>query len=197
VPTARVEEADMKVKPGRSDSSEMRHGASRWATAGGLVVMGILGVSGTAHGDPAAGTRSAPPTGVFAVTVTANPLEEIQTANVRAVIQVTSADSHVTISSPQLQSSCGGTIAFENLQGGSTASPHMTTNTIDVVVDHYGNATVLVSGSGCQPGFSVIDAAESRAPHDVVQTTLTVMPPSGVNTPGTTAFPGSETASGS
>ena len=67
-----------------------------------------------------------------------------------AVIQVETSPSYagdpVHISSSQLQASCGGTITFETLQGGRRGNATSGTNSISVILDDDGNATVVVEG---------------------------------------------------
>ncbi len=105
------------------------------------------------------------------------------------------AGDPVTISSLQLQLACGGTITFENLQGGTTRAPHQGTNSITAFLDDDGNVTVIVEGQGCAPGTDLIEADLVNAPYLTATTTLTVLPPE-VTPAGVTAYPSTEVETG-
>ena len=105
------------------------------------------------------------------------------------------AGDPVSISSLQLQLACGGTITFENLQGGTTRAPHQGTNSITAFLDDDGNVTVIVEGQGCAPGTDLIEADLIDAPYLTATTTLTVLPPE-VTPAGVTAYPSTEVETG-
>jgi hypothetical protein len=113
------------------------------------------------------------------VGVTPPPPPPTSATNLNDVIQVetspSSAGSTVDISSPQLQKSCAS-LNFETLQGGSPASPKVSANSIGVVLDADGNATVVANGVDCIPGrYRIISSAGST--HHTATTTLIVDPP--------------------
>ena len=105
------------------------------------------------------------------------------------------AGDPVTISSIQLQIACGGTITFENLQGGTTRAPHQGTNSITAFLDDDGNVTVIVEGQSCAPGTDLIEADLVDAPYLTATTTLTVLPPQ-VTTAGVIPYPSTEVETG-
>ena len=107
----------------------------------------------------------------------------------------TFAGDPVNISSLQLQLACGGTITFENLQGGTTRAPHQGTDSITAFLDDDGNVTVIVEGQGCAPGTDLIEADLIDAPYLTATTTLTVLPPE-VTPAGVTAYPSTEVETG-
>jgi uncharacterized repeat protein (TIGR01451 family) len=120
-------------------------------------------------------------------------------SEVHAVIQVATSPSYagdpIHIDSSQLQASCGGLIVFETLQGGSTQSPERSANSITVVLDDDGDATVVVDGAPCAPGTSVIEADLTVAPFLTALTTLVVLPPT-VTPEGVSADPSAEVETG-
>jgi uncharacterized repeat protein (TIGR01451 family) len=120
-------------------------------------------------------------------------------SQVHAVIEVRTSPSYagdpVHIESTQLQASCGGTITFETLQGGTTRVPRTSVNNITVILDDDGNVTVVVDGNNCSPGSDVIEADLTVAPFLTAITTVTVKPPQ--TTPvGVTASPANEIETG-
>ena len=99
------------------------------------------------------------------------------------------AGDAVLVDSSQLQAACGGAIFFIDLQNtATTANPTVGIDNIETVVDHDGNATVVVDASGCAPGPSVISADLVVAPFFTALTTLAVGPPA-VSVPGVTGYP--------
>jgi hypothetical protein len=118
---------------------------------------------------------------------------------VNAVIQVQTSPSYagdpVLISSSQLTSSCGGGVSFETLQHASTVAPHTSPNSITVVLDGDGNATVVVTGVDCAPGSDVIEADLTVAPYLTETTTLDVEPPA-VTATGVVGSPADEIETG-
>ena len=105
------------------------------------------------------------------------------------------AGDPVTISSLQLQLACGGTIIFENLQGGTTRAPHQGINSITAFLDDDGNVTVIVEGQGCNAGTDLIEADLVNAPYLTATTVLTVLPPQ-VTSSGVLAYPSTEVETG-
>jgi hypothetical protein len=101
----------------------------------------------------------------------------------------------VLVSSSQLQAACGGTIYFDSLQGGSTTAPRTSLDSISVVLDDDGNATVVVGGQPCAAGLAVIDASLTKAPYLTAITTLDVEPPQ-ITTSGVTGSPNPEVETG-
>jgi uncharacterized repeat protein (TIGR01451 family) len=120
-------------------------------------------------------------------------------SEVRAVVQVETSPAYagdpVNISSSQLQSSCGGAIFFETLQGGSTTAPRVSLDSITVVLDDDGNVTVVVEGAPCAPGPDLIEADLTVAPFLTATTILEVVPPQ-VTPTGVTAYPSAEVETG-
>jgi uncharacterized repeat protein (TIGR01451 family) len=117
----------------------------------------------------------------------------------RAVIEVSTSPSYagdpVLIASSQLQSSCQGHITFETLQGGSTVAPRTSANSITVILDDDGDATVVVTGSNCAPGTDVIDSDLTVAPYLTAITTV-VVEPSQTSAAGVVASPSTEVETG-
>ena len=173
-----------------------------------LVALPLLGTSAaaSAKAKAAAGCHKThtcksgggPPTGSgtggapapLTVQIDPNPLVETGQSDVYAVIQVETspafAGDPVRIDSSQLTAACGGTVAFSSVQPGQF-------DDIQVVLDDDGNATVVVEGTDCAPGPSLIEADLTVAPYDTALGTLVAQPP--VVTPtGVTGYP---TTSGS
>jgi hypothetical protein len=108
----------------------------------------------------------------------------------------------VTISSQQLVSSCAkNSVVFDSvataagtpaaLTGGDTTA----LDTITVILDDDGNATVGLTGINCAPGSSVIEADLDVAPYLTALTTLVANPPV-VTAPGLTGYPNNEVETG-
>ena len=120
-------------------------------------------------------------------------------SQVHAVIQVETSPAYagdtVTISSSQLENSCGGSILFETLQKGSTVFPTAKYNSIDVTLDDDGNVTVVVDGTDCAAGTDLIVADMTGAPYLTATTSLVVLPPQ-VTTAGVAAYPSTEVETG-
>jgi uncharacterized repeat protein (TIGR01451 family) len=133
----------------------------------------------------------------LAVTISPNPLVETGQSEVHAVVQVEAcpgfAGQAVTIESSQLQASCAS-LVFETLQGGSTTSPH-TAGNIQVILDDDGNATLVLDGTDCAPGSSVVEASLTAAPFLTSLTTLQASPPA-VTTAGVSGSPNPEVETG-
>jgi hypothetical protein len=153
-------------------------------------------------GGGASGSGGAP--APMILTADPNPLVETGQSEVYAVLQVETnyafAGDLVSLSSSQLEASCGGTITFETLQGGMpatqpTQNPTTNTDNIQVYLDDDGNATVLVSGIDCAPGSSVIEADLAVAPYYTALATLWAQPPV-VTAPGLVGYPNDEVETG-
>ena len=130
---------------------------------------------------------------LITVTVDPNPLVETGQSEVHAVVQVETnpsfAGDEVNIDSSQLEASCLDGITFENLQGtGTTEMPNVQDQRIDAVLDDDGNATVIMEGTDCAPGTSVVEADLEVAPFYTALATLTALPP-GVTPEGLTGYP--------
>ena len=131
-------------------------------------------------------------TPLITVKVDPNPLVETGQSEVHAVIQVETnpsfAGDYVNIDSSQLEASCRW-LKFENLQNHSdTTQPNVQDNRIEAVLDDDGNATVVVDGSDCAPGTSVVEADLEVAPFYTALTTLVASPPV-PTAEGVTGFP--------
>ena len=171
-----------------------------------VTVTDVATATGTANGKAAppetaqakVKVKPAPPCGI-AVSVSPNPLVETGASEVHAIIQVEAcprfSGDPVDINSSQLTASCGGTVMFENLQGGTPASPHTSKNDIPAILDNDGNATVVVDGTDCAPGQSVVEASLTVAPFLTALTTLRSTAPV-VTTPGVTGSPNPEVETG-
>jgi len=146
------------------------------------------------------------------ITVTAdpNPLVETGQSEIHTIIQVETLPSFagdaVTISSQQLVSSCApnsvffdsvatasatGTPPAVTLTGGDTT----TMDSVTVILDDDGNATVGLSATNCAPGSSVIEADLDVAPYLTALTTLIANPPV-VTAVGLTGYPNDEVETG-
>jgi uncharacterized repeat protein (TIGR01451 family) len=136
-----------------------------------------------------------PSTCGIGVTISPNPLVETGESEVHAVIQVSDCSQYagdtVSISSSQLASSCGSGINFVSLQPGAKPG----SGWIDVVLDDDGNATVIVNGTACAAGSSLVEASLTEAPFSTATTTLQVTPPA-VTTPGVVGYPANEVETG-
>jgi len=127
---------------------------------------------------------------------TLDPLVETGQSEIHAVVQVETLSSFagdvVNISSSQLVASCN-TLSFETIQAG--LPPRVSPDNISVVLDDDGNVTVVVDGSNCAPGGSVVEADLESAPYLTALTTLNAMPPV-TTTPGVVGFPNDEVETG-
>jgi hypothetical protein len=160
---------------------------------------GAGGSTGTG-GSTGSGTGG-PPVDIT-VTASPNPLVETGQSEVHTIIQVETLPSFagdaVTISSSQLVASCEknsvvfDTIATAGAVGGGDVTSY---DTITVILDDDGNATVGLSGINCAPGTSVIEADLDVAPYLTALTTLVANPPV-VTTPGLTGSPNDEVETG-
>jgi hypothetical protein len=165
---------------------------------GDSAVAGGGGGAGSSYWIPGAvDTSMTDPTNAPSVTITPGPAAS--GSQVHAVIQVETSPSYggdpVLISSSQLQASCGGTITFETLQGGSTTAPRTSFNSISVVLDGDGNVTVVVDGADCAPGVDLVEADLTAAPYLTATTELDVEPPQ-ITPEGVSATPADEVETG-
>jgi hypothetical protein len=172
-----------------------------------VVSMPLLGMAGVAsakvhhhhHGGSGSGGgtgggKGGPPA-LITVTVSPNPLVETGQSEVHAVIQVETSPSFagdaVNIDSSQLSASCA-TLTFETIGGAGVAFnpllPRVSPNRISVILDNDGNATVVVDGTDCAPGTSVVEADLEVAPFITAITNLVANPPA-VTPAGISGFP--------
>jgi hypothetical protein len=140
-----------------------KHKVSRMFLSSVVVSVPLVGLSGTALANPHASSK-------LKITVSPNPLVETGQTEVHAVIQVSAgpgfAGKQVLISAPRLESACGGTITFQNLQpptgseggSGTMASPTTSVDSIKTTLDGDDNAAVAVSGFNCAWGSRKIKA---------------------------------------
>lgn len=202
----------------------LRHGFVRLVALSVVVSMPLLGLSGIASakaskgsvawcaahpakqhkavcaGAAGSGGATGPGTAPIVVTVSPNPLVETGQSEIKAIIQVETSPSFagdlVDISSSQLLASCMGGVQYESLQGGSTAGPRRVNNSIAVVLDDDGNATVNTESTfDCAPGSDQIEASLEAAPYYTALTTLVATPPV-VTAPGVTGYPNAEVETG-
>jgi hypothetical protein len=132
-----------------------------------------------------------PPTS--AITVSVDPSSPVETdADIFAVIQVEATSSfagaQVLIDSSQLESACA-TVTFESAQVGAGI------NSILDFLDGDGNGTVVVEGTDCAPGASLIVADLTTAPYLTATTVLSTLAPT-TTTPGVTGYPANEVETG-
>jgi hypothetical protein len=121
-------------------------------------------------------------------------LVETGQSEVHAVIQVETlanfAGDAVNIDSSQLAASCVGGATFETISTAPLAPlvPITSHNSISVILDDDGNATVVVDATDCAPGTDVVEADLEVAPFLTALTTLNVLPPA-VTPVGVTGYP--------
>jgi hypothetical protein len=176
----------------------LRHRSLRLVVLALVVSLPLLGTSAGASakakgchrthscksvGGSGGGTGGAP--APITVQIDPNPLVETGSSDVAAVIQVETSPSFagdlVNVSSSQLQAACGGIIGFLNNNVAGT-------DNVQITLDNGGNATVVVTGTDCAPGPSVVEADLVVAPFLTALTTLDARPP--VVTPaGVTGYP--------
>ncbi|HEY5252386.1 MAG TPA: hypothetical protein VIJ09_12025 [Acidimicrobiales bacterium] len=125
----------------------------------------------------------------------ADPLVETGESEVRAVVQVETSplffNDEVSISSLQLANVCGGAVLFGSLQPGAIYS----SDSVEVLLDADGNATVSLYGLDCTPGASLIEADLVAAPYLTATGFVDVLPPA-VTTPGVFGSPAAEVETG-
>jgi len=140
--------------------------------------------SPTGGGGGGTGGGGTPPP--ITVQVDPNPLVETGPSVVAAIIQVETSASFagdaVNIDSSQLSSSCAGQVEFGNW------NVVQSVNSVRVVLDDDGNATVSVFGLDCAPGSSLVEADLDAAPFLTATGTLVAKPPA-VTAAGVTGFP--------
>ncbi|HVC68751.1 MAG TPA: hypothetical protein VNC61_00665 [Acidimicrobiales bacterium] len=141
------------------------------------------------------GGGSGGPSPTMTVTVAPDPLVETGQSEIRAVVEVETSPSlsgaAVHIDSSQLAAVCGGAVLFGSLQPGAVYGP----DSVQVVLDADGNATVSLYGIDCAPGPSVVEADLVAAPYYTALTTLNVLPPN-VTPAGVTGDPANEVETG-
>jgi hypothetical protein len=125
------------------------------------------------------------------VSVSPNPVIEMD-GDAFFVVQIEAspvlAGDLIDIAADQLQTSCLG-IEYESVQVGGGVTP------IDDFLDDDGNATIIIEGTDCAPGDSLISVDLVDAPYLTATTTVVIDPPA-VTTPGLTAFPNPEVETG-
>ena len=130
------------------------------------------------------------------VSVAPNPLVETGQSEIHGVVQVETlpafAGDVVNIDSSQLASSCE-TVSYETVRAG--LPPQVSPDAITTVLDDDGNATVVVDGTNCAPGTSVLEADLEQAPYLTALTQVVAQPPN-VTTPGLTGYPNNEVETG-
>ena len=100
------------------------------------------------------------------LTVSSSPTSVVETgqSEVNAVVQVETSPSlagdTVLIATSQLAAACGGAVLFGSLQARAVYGP----DSVQVVLDDDGDATVSVYGINCAPGLSVVEADLTVAP---------------------------------
>jgi len=185
-----------------------------------VVALPLLGLSGVASAKikPAKGCHKthscrsrtgvgvgsgAPATPAMVVTADPNPLVETGMSSVNTVIQVETSPAfsgdEVIVSSSQLIATCG-TVFFQTVQPAPGATQYFnsfytTDSPIEVTLDNDGNATLVVNGTDCAPGNSLIDASMVVAPYYTALTTLVDEPPN-VTPAGVTDYPNPEVETG-
>jgi len=177
----------------------LRRRSLRFVAMAVVVSLPLLGMSGVASarvkagchkthscksgGGSGSGTGGVGPAPIT-VQIDPNPLVETGQSEIVATVQVETSPSFagdaVNISSSQLAASCV-LVLFENNQVSGQ-------NNVSVILDNDGNATVLVAGSDCAPGSSVIEADLEVAPYYTALGTLVANPPA-VTPPGVTGYP--------
>ena len=124
------------------------------------------------------------------MTVQIDPNPAVETsASVIDVIQVETSPSLagdlVDISSSQFAASCQSFAGFDTFYDISQGP-----DSVEVPLDNDGNATVLIGGTGCAPGPSLVDASLVEAPYYTALATIVTQPPV-VTAPGLTGYPSS------
>jgi hypothetical protein len=125
----------------------------------------------------------------------ADPLMETGTSEIRAVVEVETSpsfsDDPVLITSLNLALGCGGVILFGSRQTGAIYSA----DSVQVVLDSEGNATVSLYATDCAPGLDSIEADLAHAPYYSVLGTIDIEPP-GPTPAGVTGSPADEVETG-
>ena len=126
---------------------------------------------------------------------TADHLVETGESEVRAVVQVETSPlffgDEVSISSLQLANVCGGAVLFGSLQPGAVYG----FDSVEVLLDADGNATVSLYGLDCSPGASLIEADLVGAPYLTAVGSVDVLPPA-VTKAGVSGSPAAEVETG-
>ncbi len=132
------------------------------------------------------------------VTVSPNPLIETGQSEIHAIVQVEAnpsfAGDPVFIYSQQLVNSCEtDSVIYYTSASGTLSVP--SDDSITVILDDDGNATVELAGSNCAPGSSVVEADLVKAPYYTATTSLVANPPV-PTTAGVTGYPNPEVETG-
>jgi len=107
------------------------------------------------------------------IAVSPNPVHQTAGSPIEETINVVSPDAlqSVTISSPDLKSSCSS-VVYTNANGGSSAN----SITVQANIDYQANVTV--AASNCQAGSDRITADALEVPYPTASTDLVVVAPS-------------------
>jgi len=145
------------------------------------------------------GTGGATPPNII-VTVAPDPVQEVGTSEIDAVIQVEAlpifANQTVDISSQQLFLDCLSLTWRSSAD--DTVSDLIGTGAgvTGVLLDNDGNATVEIQGEDCAPGPNLVEADLGKAPYTTAMATLTALPPAPTTSPTITAAPNPEVETG-
>ena len=145
---------------------------------------------GGTGGSGGSGGSAGPPPQLL-VAVAPNPVVEMN-GDVFIVVQIEAnpvfAGDLIDIDATQLQGSCVS-VEYESSQVGGGVTP------IDDFLDDDGNATIIIEGTDCAPGDSLIAVDMVDAPYLTTTTTVVIEPPA-VTTTGLTVFPNPEVETG-
>jgi hypothetical protein len=145
------------------------------------------------------GTGGATPPNII-VTVAPDPVQEVGTSEIDAVVQVEALDvfanQTVDISSQQLFLDCLSLTWRSSASGTTSAIIGTGAGVTGVLLDNDGNATVELQGEDCAPGPNLIEADLGKAPYTTAQATLTALPPEQTTFPTITAAPNPEVETG-
>jgi len=146
-------------------------------------------------GGSGSGGGSGGPNPTMTVSASPSPLVETGQSEVYAVVQVETSASlagdTVLITTSQLAATCGGAVLFGSLQAGAVYGP----DSVQVVLDDDGNATVSLYGINCAPGPSTVEADLTVAPFTSALGVVDAAAPV-PTTAGVTGFPNPEVETG-
>jgi len=145
------------------------------------------------------GTGGATPPNII-VTVSPDPVQEVGTSEIDAVIQVEAlpifANQTVDISTQQLFLDCLSLTWKSSASGTTSAVIGTGAGVTGVLLDNDGNATVEIQGEDCAPGPNLVEADLGKAPYTTAMATLTALPPAPTTSPTITAAPNPEVETG-
>jgi len=153
----------------------------------------------TGGGGGTGGTGGPTPPNII-VTVAPDPVQEVGTSEIDAVIQVEAlpifANQTVDISSQQLFLDCLSLTWRSSAD--DTVSDLIGTGAgvTGVLLDNDGNATVEIQGEDCAPGPNLVEADLGKAPYTTAMATLTATPPTQTTYPTITGAPNPEVETG-